>query len=88
MFDRIRYEYQSQQVDLACLDTLCGDFSDYGLCLAFAWHGSATENVGLMFEMHGAVTLDNVDPETWEDKVERWRLEDARKPAAAEQVAA
>ena len=66
------HQYINQQVDLACLDTMHGDYSEYGLCLRFAMERSALHAVRQMFDANGALTFESRDPETWEEREERW----------------
>lgn len=59
MNNKLRYRYDADQLDLACLDTKQGDHREYGECLAFAWRSSALEALEQMFDANGGLTFDN-----------------------------
>lgn len=60
----LQHQYETGQLDLACLDTMRDDFSEYGRCLAFAWRSSSVEAVSQMLEANGALAFDDHDPQT------------------------
>lgn len=59
--NREAFHYNDQQVDLACLDTITGDMSEYRACLRFSWSSSAVATIGLLFEVNGAMPF-SCDP--------------------------
>jgi len=69
------------QVDLACLDTMHGDYSEYGQCLRFAMGGSGVDAITLMFKAVGAVTFDTCDYETASERRARWDAANWRSDA-------
>jgi len=77
------FDYRAAQVELACLDTLCGDYEDYGLCLRIAMTGSSVAAVMQMFDANGAMTFDGRDPETTEERDARWTAEYRAESAVA-----
>lgn len=66
------YEYQSAQVDLACLDTVCGDFSEYRVCLGFGFGIPSLCSINACFAMHGALPFEDHERETDAERDARW----------------
>lgn len=84
----LEHEYMMKQLDLACLDTMHWDYSDYGLCLAFAWDSSCVAAVTQLCKAHGALPFEGRDPETEQEMFARWRHEEEQRRAREAAVAA
>lgn len=67
------YEYQQGQVNLACLDTLCGDHAEYSACLRFAVHCETTA-IHLMFAANAALAFEPHERETRDERYARWGI--------------
>jgi hypothetical protein len=70
---QLGYEYGSGQVDLACLDTMSGDYEEYAACLRFRVR-CETEAIHQMFAANGAVAFEQHERETRDERYARWGI--------------
>lgn len=73
--------YVYHQVDLACIDTIGGDYSDYRVCLTFAMTSSSVSAVRQMFAMNGALAFEDCERMTRDELLDWWLSDEQRRAA-------
>lgn len=73
--------YTMAQFDLAVLDTMHGDYAEYGRCLRFAIRSSAVEAVQQMLAANGACAFEDGERMTFDELLDWWRDDEQRRAA-------